>query len=157
MLRRTAVLIGALLAVFHVWLLAGQAWSGELFEAARLVRWVIAAGAFGAIVAVSRRGASIFRGRTALTIWLVAALLHGPALAHRLGGLEAIPQVVTTLSQVALASALGALLALARWWSVRRRVSALRRPRHLAVFGHLSGALAAGALPHLASRPPPQA
>ena len=74
----------AALAVFHAWLLAGQVWDGTLVaEPGLLWRWAVAAVLVVGLEGLRRRGASLIRGRQSLTIWLVAALLHGPAVSDR--------------------------------------------------------------------------
>ena len=39
-MRKILAGLGALLALFHVWLFAGQIWSGRLSEPGLLVRWL---------------------------------------------------------------------------------------------------------------------
>jgi hypothetical protein len=102
MMRRTLSLVGTALAVFHVWLFAGQVWSGALADPNLILRWLIAAGLIGGLVILRRQGESIIFGRKAIAIWVLAALLHGPAFATRFEapGIAPIPEVVTTLTQV---------------------------------------------------------
>jgi hypothetical protein len=121
MIRRTFLAAGALLALFHVWLFAGQAWDGRLADPVVVLRWLAAGALVAALVGLHRRGLSILRCRKAVAIWLLAALLHGPAVARSIEGLgePALPGFVATLTQIAAASAaLGLALALA---SIRRR------------------------------------
>ena len=58
-MRKILAGLGALLALFHVWLFAGQIWSGRLSEPGLLVRWVLAAGLIAALVGLHRRGAPL--------------------------------------------------------------------------------------------------
>ena len=85
MFRRTLVALGGLLALFHGWLLGSQLWSGQLAEPGLVLRWAVAAGLVAALVALRRSGGSMFWGRKAICIWLLAALLHAPAMARRAG------------------------------------------------------------------------
>ncbi len=114
MLRKILSGLGALLALFHVWLFAGQIWSGELADPGLLFRWLLAAGLIAALVGLRRQGAPLFFGRQAIAVWLLAALLHGPALATRLddGFSPMVPEVVATIGQIASALA-GLTLAIA--------------------------------------------
>jgi len=155
MFRRLLAAAGALLALFHVWLFAGQILDGRLDDPALLLRWVAAAGLAGGLVSLRRRGLSIVRGRPAATIWLLAALLHGPALAARIddGGAIGLPEVAATLSQLAVATfaviGVGLLIARLRRGFDRAHPSVLSpRPARVA-------ASAAISLDVLCPRPPP--
>jgi len=111
MFRRLAAALGAALVLFHGWLLAGQAWHRELSEPAVVLRWLVAAGLGIALGYVRRRGGSMFRGRKAIAIWLLAAALHGPALAGA-GAVDearALPEAVVVVLQAATASVLASL------------------------------------------------
>ena len=89
-----------MLAAFHVWIFAGQMWGGELVDLALVSRWMLAAGLIAALVSLRRRGLSLVRGRHAVAVWLLAALLHGPALARGTDGVApSMPEVVATLAQ----------------------------------------------------------
>ena len=100
MVRRVLTLAAALLAVFHLWLFAGQMWAGELVDLALVSRWVIAAGLAGALPHLRRRGVSLIRGRQPVAVWLLAALLHGPALARDVDVVApSMPEVVATIAQ----------------------------------------------------------
>ena len=71
-------------------------------------------------------GTSIFRGRKAVAIWVLAALLHGPAVARRIDrlGEPALPEFVVTLTQLAAVSSLVLTLAWAFGRVSRRRIAA---------------------------------
>jgi hypothetical protein len=106
MFRRLPTALGGTLLLFHGWLLASQMLKGELGDPGLVLRWLVAAGLLMALATLRRRGVSMFLGRRAVCIWLLAALLHGPvgdgAAAH--DGSPALPQAVTALVQIAAAS-----------------------------------------------------
>lgn len=108
MLRRFVPVLSGTLVLFHVWLLGSQVWYGQLAEPGLLLRWAVAGALVVALIGLRRSGASMFWGRKAVSIWLLAALLHGPALAGQPTGLEspALPEVVTVVLQIASASAM---------------------------------------------------
>ena len=101
MFRRSLLGFGALLGGFHLWLLGNQAWSGQLAEPDLVLRWAAALALGGGLVALRRRGESLV-GRKAVVIWLLAALLHGPALGNHLDGFAtpSMPEAVATLGQL---------------------------------------------------------
>jgi hypothetical protein len=80
LISRTLALAGAALAVFHGWLFVSQAAAGRLGDPWVIFRWVAAAGLIVAMVAMRRRIGTVW-GRKSIAIWLLAALLHGPAIA----------------------------------------------------------------------------
>jgi hypothetical protein len=156
MLRRSVVGLGALLGGFHLWLLGNQAWSGQLSEPDVILRWLIALALGSGLVAITRRGGSLF-GRQAVAMWVLAAVLHGPALGNDVDGFAtpALPEVVATVAQAAAAiSAVGlallALFALTSWSA--HTGSSLMLPAPLAPAGVLSALRMSGFLP----RPPPR-
>ena len=132
MYRHALAVVGGLLVVFHVWLFGSQLWEGHLAEPGLALRWVVAAGLVAALVALRRSGASLIRGRQAVCIWLLAALLHGPAIADPGGQTApALPETVRSVLQIAAASvitglSLALLVALASWLILRPYES--RRP-----------------------------
>ncbi len=128
MFRRSALGFGALLGGFHLWLLGNQAWSGQLAEPDVVLRWMAGLALVGGLVALTRRGESLF-GRKAVAIWVLAALLHGPALANDLNGLStpSLPEAVATLGQVVASVSAFALLTLLVLLAIApRRATALR-------------------------------
>jgi hypothetical protein len=156
--RRLLVGLGALLIVFHVWLFGSQLWGGELADLSLVVRWLVAVGLLAGLRGLRRQGASMFWGRKAVALWLLAALLHGPALADRLGvtGAPAASDIAVTLVQVAapiivLASL---VLLLALIVGAGRRDSRTRpRPSARPVFVHVRSR---PSRLRFAPRPPPR-
>lgn len=130
MIRRSAIAAGALLGAFHVWLLGNQAWTGQLAEPDVVLRWLAAAVLVGGLASLKRRGAPMLFGRQAVAIWVLAALLHGPAVANDLDGFAtpSLPEAVATVAPIAtLLSAPGLALlllaALVSWRGVVRVVT----------------------------------
>ena len=142
-----------LLVGFHVWLLAGHLSTGQLLEPERLFRWVIAAGLAAGLILLRRQGAAIF-GRRAMVVWVLAGLLHVPAIANRLDSFDAPAASLTELALVSVAVGLG--LRLAGRMSVARAATT-GRPDFMVVVAAPAVAISSGSLPHLASRPPPRA
>jgi hypothetical protein len=105
MFRRLPAVVGGTLVLFHGWLLASQIRTGELSEPGVVLRWMVAAGLVIAL-AMLRRDGSMFLSRKAIAIWLLAALLHGPAVTAGVehGDSPALPESVTALVQIAAAS-----------------------------------------------------
>jgi len=156
MIRRALLLVGAALAAFHVWLFAGQVWSGALTDPGLIFRWLVAAGLIGGLIVLKRQGESVVWGRKAVALWVLAALLHGPALATRIEspGSVPIPEIVVTLTQT-----LAGLVALVGLGLVLAGLGARRRPAFVAI-GRLAACASTPVL-HLsaghrfAPRPPP--
>lgn len=155
MLRRSALAAGALLGLFHVWLLGNQLWTGQLAQFDVVLRWVVAAALIGGLGVLRRRGLPLVFGREAVAVWLLAALLHGPALANDLDGFAtpALPEAVATIGQSLITSAIGlALLALAAFAGARDA-----RPMSTRVAGRprAVGAAATAHAVRFLPRPPP--
>lgn len=137
-LRRGVALLGGVLVLFHVWLLGRQIWEGQLAEPGLLLRWMIAAGLVAALVHLARQGQPLLWGRRATAVWLLAAVLHGPAIAGELADhtRAGLPEAVTALVEIAAASivlGLGlALLAQRRspWQRPARRVAVIPPRSH---------------------------
>ena len=106
MVRRLAAALGGLLVLFHFWLFASQLLDGRLTELGPVLRWLMAAGLVAALAGLRRSGGSLFKGRKAVSIWVLAALLHGPGMAGSALSHEspAVAEVVTGLLQIAAAS-----------------------------------------------------
>lgn len=112
-IRRSALAIGAFLGAYHLWLLGHQASSGQLSDPATVLRWLVALVLVSGLAWLWRRGESM-RGRPAVAVWVLAALLHGPALANDLAGATpALPEAVATVAQAAATVATAGLLLLA--------------------------------------------
>lgn len=156
MFRRILAAAAAALALFHVWLFAGQALQGELADPARLARWIFAGLLLAALAAFYRAGVPLLRGRKAVAVWLLAALLHGPAIGERIDalGTPSIPEAVSALAGLgaAAAGALGLLLVL---WLARAPRAAAARVRRIPVVRAACGPLAPGVHAAFAPRPPP--
>ncbi|HEX6323107.1 MAG TPA: hypothetical protein VFZ36_05225 [Vicinamibacterales bacterium] len=155
MFRR--LLSGAALALglLHAWIFVRQAAAGSLTPET-LLKWIAAAGLLAALVALRRQGVSLFRGRRAVAVWVLAALLHAPAIGERLTALEtpALPEAAIALSQ-ALASAASLAGVLLLLWIARQRPSASSRVRLAARAIVPSAVQAARATFAFAPRPPP--
>jgi hypothetical protein len=155
--RRTVAGLATLLVLFHVWLFAGQIWSGELADPALGVRWVVAIGLVAMLAVLRRRGRPVVFGREAVAVWLLAALLHVPGIAERATGAAepALPEAVVTLTQTIAGAGLALGLTILLWLTRRAdrapafRVFSVLRPARA-----VAGPLRSGTL-HLASRPPP--
>ena len=155
MVRAFAACAGVILAGFHVWLLGQQAWTGQLEYNASL-RWLLAFGLVAGLVALRRQGAPIW-GRRATALWVLAAVLHGPALADER---QLTQQALAETSEAALqiaGAALGLALAFA-WGHVARAQGNTLAPRAgiawpLFAAGPRHAAFGDGFLP----RPPPAA
>jgi len=145
---------GGALAVFHGWLFAAQAVAGRLEDPWLIFRWLSAVALIAALVAVRRGGSSIW-GRKGMAIWVLAALLHGPAVAGDTAALQALPEAVaTTVMQLVSASALAlGLWLLAALLGARRAAPA--RLYTLTLAFSLAGRLAAGVSHQFSPRPPP--
>ena len=154
MIRKALKTAGALLVLFHVWLFARDAWTGDLGDIALLARWAAAAGLTGALIALRRQGASLLRSRRAVAVWVLAALLHGPALAGPLEVADLPIAPVVAASLVPAALTLAGLLIFFALGALRRRASAAVTVGFRTTHARL-GALAPGSHLPFAQRPPP--
>lgn len=152
-------LTGAALVGAHVWLLAAQWSAGRLSDPGLLIRWAVAFGLTGALVALYRSGATLF-SRKSVVVWLLAALLHGPAVASRSGqlvNLNALPEAAATLvleTTFVAALALTARL-IAGLLPVLRRTPAIPRAWFFVTFFGGITPLCDGFRNTVAARPPP--
>lgn len=156
--RRLVTGAGVLLALFHVWLFGSQAWSGQLADPDRLVRWAVAAVLFAAVVALRRLHGSGAFGRRAVAIWLTAGLLHVPAASQRLAdaNLPVLPEAMVALSPLVVASACAAGISLfAAWHAARSRSACPVRIGRIAALVCQVHAIRRAARLRLAPRPPP--
>jgi hypothetical protein len=112
MLRRTVRALGALLVLFHAWLFVGQTWEGQLADPGTLVRWLVAGGLIAGLAGLRRSGAPLFLGRKAVALWLLAALLHGPATRSLTGSTNtpAQPEAAAIVLEIVTSAALGLAL-----------------------------------------------
>ena len=92
MVRRCLIASAAILVAFHAWLFAGQLFSGELASPGLLLQWTVAGGLTWALWRLRKSGEALVGSRKAVAIWLLAALLHAPAVADGLGA-PALPEV----------------------------------------------------------------
>ena len=155
-MRKSLAGLGFLLAGFHAWLFAGQVWDGALNDPGMVARWLVAAGLLLALRGVRKRGLSIVRSRSAIAIWVLAALLHGPALMEQADvSAPALPDVVAALAPVAASAVLGGLLLLlALSLGVRRWAAGLSLASFVAGPAVVDP-FALDSYPILAARPPP--
>ena len=113
LLRWTARTAGAALVGLHVWILATQWSTGRLFaDPALILRWAAALGLAAALIWLGREGTSLV-SRRAIVIWLLAALLHGPAVASHAGDLQTLPETAAGL--VIQTTAVAGVLGVALW------------------------------------------
>jgi hypothetical protein len=157
MVRKALATAGLLLVLFHGWLFVGQVWTGELADLTVVARWLISGGLVWGLYQLKRQHAPIFFGRKAVALWVLAALLHGPALAERIAapGDPAIHEIVATVAQIVTGAAavVGLVLFTGLLSSTRRRtptVFTAIRSDHA-----IEGALAPGTCFRFAPRPPP--
>ena len=155
MIRASLAVAGAALVGFHGWLFAAQAAAGRLDDPWLVFRWIAAASLIAALIGVRRSGAPMF-GRKSVAIWVLAALLHGPAISDLPADFTfAVPETVaTTIVQLLSSAAFGAgLLLLAALLLARRRATAIRYAT-VPVFVQ-AGGLAPRLSRHFSPRPPP--
>jgi len=156
--RITAVLSGTALAAFHGVVFAGQAAEGRLEDPWLVVRWLVAAGLVAALAGIRHADGSIWN-RKGLAVWVLAALLHGPAVTADFGiaSLDrSLPETVATSILEALVSV--SALAITMW--LLAGLLGLR-DRHARLYvsvatpASLFGLFGDGFSPQYASRPPP--
>ena len=156
--RTTAVVAGAMLVAFHGWLFAAQVAAGQLEDPWLVLRWTLAAGLVAALAAIRRGGASVW-SRQGIAVWVLAALLHGPAVATDYSdsfSSLAPPETVAAslLQQLVTVSALAITL-----WMLAGLLA--RRDRHARLYvglvaaSSLAGIFGQGFSPQYCSRPPP--
>lgn len=155
--RTSLALAGSALIGFHAWLLASQVASGRLEDPWVIFRWIAAAALVAALVAVRRRGDSLL-GRKSVAIWVLAAVLHGPAVASDLQtdfNSFALPETVaTTILQIVASAGLAAgLWLLAGVLAARRHQPRVRYATAPAVV--IAGGLMPRRSRRFAPRPPP--
>jgi hypothetical protein len=143
------------LAAFHGWLFVAQAVEGRLDDPWLIFRWVASASLIAALVALRRRGESP-SGTKRTAIWVLAALLHGPAVAGTNDvAAIALPETVVT-SVLQLVSAAAFTIGL---WMLARLLRTRTRQVSFYLFVDAcsaAGRLAAGTVPPFSPRPPPR-
>jgi hypothetical protein len=155
LINRTLAVAGGALALFHGWLFVWQAGAGRLGDPWVAVRWLVAAALIAALVSLHQRG-HVLWGRKAIAIWLLAALLHGPALAENEGFTTfALPEAAAA-SVLQLACSTG--LALGLW--MLAALLAARRTAGLTFHALVSDVaiadqFSAGHAARFSPRPPP--
>lgn len=155
LINRTLALAGGALALFHGWLFVSQAVAGRLGDPWVIFRWLAAAALIAALVAVHRRGHLLW-GRKATAIWLLTALLHGPAIAdNEAFKTFALPEAAAaTVLQLASSAGLAIGLWMLAGLLAARRASA-RAFHTLVPVVAVANRLAAGHAARFAPRPPP--
>ena len=133
---RRLLVIGAaaVLALLHVGVLWRRAADGTLLAPLVVAQWAVAAALVLTVVALRRRGVSVFKGRCGAAFWIVVALMHGmvalpggPGLVGALGDAPVTAAVPAGLGLVA-----GVLMLLAGVAIVRSRSSLPRSGSRIA-------------------------
>jgi hypothetical protein len=153
-LRISLGIAGIPLAAFHGWLFLGQIAAGRFDDPWVIFRWSAAALLVAAFVALWRAGESMF-GRRGIAIWVLVALLHGPAISADGAETFAMPEAVAaSVLQIASAMAVVAGVWILTGLLVARRRHALRLST-LAPVVAAADPLAAGITHYFSPRPPP--
>lgn len=152
-IRLTLGLLGGILAAFHGWLFVAQAAHGRLEDPWLIFRWVASASLIAALAALRRSGESVW-GRKGIAIWVLAALLHGPAVAatNDIASIALTESVVTSVLQLVSSSA----FAIGLWLLALLRARAIQGSRYsyVAAFA-AAGQPSADPSPQFSPRPPP--
>jgi hypothetical protein len=154
MLRKLVAASVALLVLFHAWLFGAQLVDGQLADAGLLARWAAAGLLTAALWGLRRRGVPLFRGRRAVAIWLLAAVLHGPAALDHLNSPQfPVPDAIAALAEFGSILIATGLLA----GALRRRFSMpVPAGRRLPPAAPVFRACLAASRAQLAPRPPPR-
>ena len=148
----------AILLAFHAWLLVTSISSGRVLDVGVAVRWLAGLGISGAFVALWRLGVPLVRGRKALVLWVLVAVLHAHAFASAPTTLDTESPTAHTLISLAvqlggpLASAFGLILAICL---VRAARPLVRRRLVLVLTSDTLAHVRAGGICIAAPRPPP--
>jgi len=156
--RIAAGIAGAALVGFHGWLFAAQIADGRFEDSWLVFRWLVAVGMVGSLAAIRHATGSMWT-RQGLAVWLLAGLLHGPAINADFGNSInwAPPETVATsiLQSLMSVSALAVTL-----WMVAGMLGLRDRHARLPVSGVAAhchaGVFDGGFSPQYSSRPPPQ-
>lgn len=158
MIRKGLALLSALLVAFHLWLFGRQLWEGQLVGFPLAARWLLAAGLVAALMQLRRRGLSMVWGRHTVALWVLAALLHGPAVARNLSiAAPAVPEVIATLAQSIINIGGIGIMLLLGLAGLRRRARQPLRRLAVAPAAVDRRAIQPGSFLDLAPRPPPVA
>jgi hypothetical protein len=148
-----------LLAGFHAWLFWIHAASGRLFDPATALRWCAGLLLVAGFAGLRRLGVPLVRGRKAVVLWLLVALLHAhaawapsSAIAER-GALE--HTLATVVLQAASATALLGIGLVLVAFAVRPRTRGSRSPSWFAQHARPAVRPSDGWLLLLSPRPPP--
>ena len=154
MLRALVATSVTLLVLFHAWLFGAQLVDGRLADASVLARWAAAGLLTAALWGLRLRGVSLFRGRRAIAIWLLAAVLHGPAALDQLNSPQLpVPDAIAALAELgSLLIATGLLAGALR----RRFAQPVPANRPVVTAVPIFAACLAASRAHLAPRPPPR-
>ena len=153
LIRLTLGLLGGALAAFHGWLFVAQAAEGRLEDPWLIFRWVASASLIVTLVALIRNGESVC-GKRSIAMWVLAALLHGPAVAgtNDMTAIALPESVVTSVLQLVSAAVFAAgLWILARLLRTRTRRVSFYSTVDASAVRHPGG----GAVPRFSPRPPP--
>jgi hypothetical protein len=153
---RVAIL---LLAGFHAWLFWGHLVGGRLLDPAVAMRWVAGLLLVAGFAGLRHLGVPLIRGRKAVVLWLLVALLHvhaawtpPGALAER-GVMDEV--LATVVLQAASATALLGIGLVLLAIVLRPRARGFRSPAWFAQQVVFSSRPADGCLLLLSPRPPP--
>lgn len=153
-IRQALGLSGGALAIFHGWLFVAQAAAGRLDDPWLIFRWIAAASLVGALVAIRRRGDSWW-GRKGIAIAVLAALLHGPAIAANPAADSFVLPETVAASVLQVLSDSGLAVGLLLLAAVRRAHQCGALHAWWAVTCNARPTLACGVNPQLFTRPPP--
>lgn len=153
---RVAVL---LLSGFHAWLFWRHLVDGRLFESAVATRWLAGVLLTAGFIGLRRLGVPVIRGRQAVVLWLLVALLHAHAVLAPQGTLTERGMVDDAVAAIVLQAASATVLfgtgLLLLAMVLRSRERALRTPAWFAQHAAVAGHPADGWLLLRAPRPPP--
>lgn len=154
MIRRLVTALWAALVCFHVYLLACQVVDGRLLDGGVLMRWCLAFGLAAGLLGMRRVGTSRW-GRRALAPWLLAMLLHGPAVLDRAGvDMPAAPEGVAVVAGAAVSLGAGLYLLVLGLSRLRRHAAAAAASTRRTARGDATP-LGSWAGLVVAARPPP--
>ena len=106
--------LAAILLIFHAWLLWRQLDSGQILDPLTATKWATALVMFGGLVALRAGGLSPFRGRQALVVWTLVAMVHWSAASRLPAAMSADgPATAVSLILPAAEALTGLALALA--------------------------------------------